>query len=167
MNISFLIKYLLIILLLLLPSWAVISAQVSFFIGFDQFVTSSRYLIIFGFILICAVGLLFSDLKLAYSFGFFALLFYTFYSLAHLIGDTEAILLFEGFRHEVLFVIFAFSFLVYGLSNESIAYLPSLNAVFYTIIINGFFSVLFAVWQFFDISILEVLYRVSLEEIEN
>lgn len=167
MSINLLIKYLLVLLLLLLPSWAVISAQVSYLVGFDQLVTSSRYLIIFSCILLCVIGLLFSDFKLIYSFGFFALLFYTFYSLAHLIGDTEPILLFEGFRHEVLFVILGFSLLIYGLSNESVSYLPRLNVVFYTVLINGFFAISFAVWQFFDINILEILYRKPLEDIGN
>lgn len=165
MSVNKLIKNSLILLLILLPSWGVISAQIAYFVGFDQIVTSSRYLIIFGFILLCSIGSVFSNLKLTYSFSFFALLFYSFYSVAHLIGDTEAILLFEGFRHEVLFVIFGFVFLTYGLSNESISYLPSLNVVFITILINGFFAITFALWQFFDISILESLYRTPIEEI--
>tara|TARA_R100001369_G_scaffold65476_1_gene92661 strand:+ start:1326 stop:2459 length:1134 start_codon:yes stop_codon:yes gene_type:complete len=111
------------------------------------------------------LGGIFSNLRLRNRLAFFILFFYSLYSLLHFVGDTELILLFEGFRHEVLFVLLAFSLLVYGLSRERSDFLPSLDIVGKTILINGFFSALFGIWQYFDISILETLYRSPLEEI--
>ncbi len=42
-----------------------------------------------------------------------------------------------------------------------------MDVVFNTILINGFIAIFFALWQFFDVSILEAIYRKPLEDIGN
>lgn len=167
MKISLLIKYLLFLLLLLLPSWGIIAAQVGYLVGFNEIVTSSRYLIIFFLFLFCFLGSILSEARLKYSFGFFLLFFYSIYSALHLISDAEPFLLFEGFRHEVLFVIMSLAFLAYGLASKGSSYLPSFEIIIITILLNGFVAVFFAIWQYIDVSVLELLYRKPLDDISN
>lgn len=165
---SNLIKCLLVAILILLPTWGVISVQASFYSGVDQSIVSSvRYLFFTLVFFLGIVGLLSSNGKITSNYGFFLLFCYCVYVSAHILGEVEPLLLFEGVRHEVLFVFFSLVLLLYGLAAKHAGFLPSFDVVVASILINGFLACVFAIWQLVDISILELLYRKELDEIGN
>lgn len=167
MKVDQLIQRLLILFFLLLPTWGVIGAQVGFLTGQELLFSSSRYLIVALIFFLCTVALCLRGGTFQYNFGFFILLVYAIYIFSHVIGDTELLLVFEGFRHEVLFVLMAVLLFAYGLMVNNKGFLPEFNVIIGTVLINGAVAAAFAIWQFFDETVLELLYRKSLEEINN
>lgn len=164
---SKMIRAFVVLLFFLLPSWGVLSTQVSSLVGFYEIITSVRYVFIFSVIIICFCAICLSDGRLNNSFGFFALLSYLLVSLLHFVGDVEIRLLFDGFRYEVLFLVLAFSIFTYSLSKSTGVGIPGFNFILSGIIFNGLIGAFFAIWQFFNIEILEVLYRAPLEELSH
>lgn len=144
-----------------------LAAQVSHFVGYDVAISGSRYLILslacFSLIFVIAWHVR----SLSLSVGFFLLFFYCVYTLFHFIGSVEAFLIIEGLRHELVFVLLSFLIFTFGLSVKNIEFLPRLSFIVCAIVVNGVVAALFAVWQFFDLNILEVLYRRPLDEIGN
>lgn len=153
------------LLLLFLPIWGIISIQISSFIGYEIFISSTRYILLI-YIIILSLLLITIKKKIHYGKGQFLILLYFIYCSLHVFGETEYELVIDGFRYEVLFVLL--SVVLIPIFNLKINSKIISNKIFInSIILNGVVAVLFGVWQFFDISILEILYRTSVIDIPN
>jgi len=162
------VRFLIAFLLLALPSWAVLIAQISYFGGFDSdFFSGTRYAILALIFFLFMVAIVWKVRALSPNFGFLLLFFYSFYISFHFIGSTEPFLIVEGLRHEIIFVLLSLLIFAFGLAVKNINYLPNLSFALCSVLINGMVAVIFAVWQFFDLSILEVLYRAPLYQMGN
>ncbi|WP_394169880.1 O-antigen ligase family protein [Saccharospirillum alexandrii] len=155
-------------MLFIFPAWGVISTQLAYLFGNKNVISGSRYLLILSLLMLLLVKVALSLNKVILNYGLVLLFFYLTYVLMHVLGDTEIILIIEGFRHELLFVIISFLLLLIVSGNPyDFSILPYTNTVMVSVFVNGSIAVLFAIWQYVDVSILELLYGMPLEDIGN
>lgn len=166
-GLQFAIKLIVLMLLFALPSWGVIMAQVGHFIGWREYFTSIRFFLVFCVIAVAFYLFLFNIASIKVTAGALLLLFFCLYAMLHFLGGVGIYLYLEGLRHEVVYVLLSVSLVFIWFVVKDTAFIPSNYSFFLSVLVNGAVSILFGVWQYFNIEILETLYRVPLSEIRN
>lgn len=161
------VRHYLQLLLLIYPSWAVIGAQVDYFSRVNGLAAALKYAMLFGLVFLLCVFCLVARWPLRKSLGFRCLAVFLIYCLLHVFGDVGLPLIFEGFRHEVIFVWMSSMLLAFGLAQREESCLPSERFLYSSIMLNGLAAAGFGVWQVVDLGILETLYREPVEQIGN
>lgn len=160
-------KKLFIWILLLIPLWEVISAQLNFFFGLPSDILGGGKYLFFLLLIICLFLIVIFSKRyfINKSVGLAFLTVYMFYIFLHFIGTTEMELVVNGLRYEVLYVVLVWLLLLASLlkKNEFLLW-KDLERVFFTL---GFIVIFFAALQYFDNDILAKLYRKNVDDIAN
>jgi hypothetical protein len=160
-------RFLIIFLFSVLPFWEVVVSQIDYFLGNKDLFASFRYFFKFLLIIILFILLVknYSILKFKTFYLFLLLTF--FYYLFHIFGESNYFLILDGLRYELIF--FLISILI--ILNRSVIFnysvLPNIDILIKIVFIQGIIVIVFSLWQLWDISILEFIYRRPLEEMRN
>ena len=160
-------KSLFLFTLAVLPFWGVFATQVGYFVGGGDFFNATKYLLFLGICLCLFLGLLANWKAIALNRWHFPFLAFVVYCLCHIVGESHLMLKIDGLRYEVLYMFIALLLIACGNLESLERCLPSIQRVVKLFFIQGLVVLFFGLWQLYDVTILEVIFRQSLHEIVN
>lgn len=155
-------NWLLRVCLITFPFWEVGTAQLRYFAGVpESALGAAKYGILLFSLLLAFSSASINRFFAIRSYIYFAAI-YVLYTTLHFVSSTQAPLMLEGFRLELLLPLIA---VFIAASNDDSAVTPEQ----FTAIVKfqGYVVATFALWQLFDIRILEILYRKPTDQIPH